>query len=341
MSKKNIIGLHAFTWLFAAFVNLRDFSLLSNPEKLTVFAVSTLFLGIAFYLFYFFAVPQYLEKKLYARFIVAALAILSVLPFFGYSALFLIKAGFSHDFSNFYGHYSFRMHLSGMSVLLVAGSFGTFFKIFLNWLNTINQKEALEKEKAVAELALLKSKVNPHFLFNTLNNIDALISEDPSRASQSLLKLSEIMRYMTYETASEFISLPKEINYITGILSLYSLRVSNPEAIRTDIPEPCPDLPIAPLLFVPFIENAYKFATFKGENAGFGISFTIEDQNVRFTCANHYDTRKKPAAPGYGGTGIAHVKRRLEHIYPGRHSLEITDRDGFFKVELTVDTHGN
>jgi two-component system, LytTR family, sensor kinase len=341
MNKKKIILLHVFTWLFAAFLNLKDFSLLANPEQLSMYLVSTAFLAVPFYLFYFFVVPRFLEKKRYYLFFIVSLAILVVLTFIGYSALFLVKSVFSHDFHNFYGVYSLKMHFSGMSVISIAATFGSFFKVILNWLNTMNQKEILEKEKAVSELALLKSKVNPHFLFNTLNNIDVLIYDNPDKASQSLLKLSEILRYMTYETVSEFVSLSKEINYISGIVSLYALRVSDPGLIRLTVPEQHSCLNIAPMLFVPFIENAFKYATFKGENAGVEINFWVEEKKVHFTAANHYDTTGKSLVPEYGGTGIANVRRRLEHIYGGRYRLDILDKDGFFSVELTIDTHGD
>lgn len=340
MRKKNIILLHLFTWLFAAFFNLRDVSLLTNPEMLASYLVSTSFLAVSFYLFYFLVVPRFLETKRYTLFFAFSAGVLAVLTFIGYSALFLVKAVFSGTFRDFYGPYSLRMQLSGMSVMLIAAIFGSFFKVLLNWLNAMNQKEVLEKEKAVGELALLKSKVNPHFLFNTLNNIDALIFCEPGKASQSLLRLSDIMRYMSYETVSDHVSLSKEIDYVRNIVALYALRISDPALIRLEIPEQYPDLQIAPMLFVPFIENAFKYASFKGENAGFEARFRMEGTRVHFTTSNHYSAAKQSSVSKYGGTGIVNVRQRLEHLYPGRYSLGITSLDGFFKVELTIDTHG-
>jgi len=341
MSKKNVILLHVFIWLFGAFLNLRDYNELANPEKLSIYIASTLFLAIPFYTFYFFVVPRFLEKRKYYKFILVALVVLALLTFIGYSLLLLIVATFKHDFSNFYEIYGFKMHLSGMSVVTAAAMFGSFFKIFLNWINTTNQKEQLEKEKAISELALLKSKVNPHFLFNTLNNIDALIYHDQDKASQALLKLSEIMRYMSYETVSEYVSLSKEINYISNIVSLYSLRVSNPNSIKIDIPDNYPDLNIAPLLFIPFIENAFKYAIFKGDKLGIEINFTIEEKRVFFSTSNYYDPSEKKQILGYCGIGLANVKQRLEHIYKDKYWLNITDKNGFYKVELRIVTNGN
>lgn len=341
MSKKNIIILHVFTWLFAAFLNLKSFSLLADTEFLFIYLISTLFILVSFYVFYLFVVPQFLEKKRYYLFILVSFATLTLLTFVGYTLLLLVKAIFNHNFKDFYSIYSLKMHLSGMSVVTISATFGSFFKVIVNWLNTVNQKEILEKEKAVSELALLKSKVNPHFLFNTLNNIDVLIYHDPDKASRSLLKLSEIMRYMSYETVSEYVNLSKEIDYISNIVELYRLRVSIPELIKIDIPKNYPDLKIAPMLFIPFIENAFKYATFKGDNAGFTIMFKVEDKTVYFMAINRYDAVEQRVISQQGGTGLANVRQRLEHIYKNRYKLDILDQDGLFKVDLTIDTNGN
>lgn len=306
-----------------------------------MFIASTLFLAVPFYLFYFFVVPKFLEKRRYYAFLLTSIVVLGVLPFVGYSLLLLIKAIFTKNFSNFYGIYSLRMHISGFTVVTIAATFGSFFKVMLNWLNAVNQREILEKEKVKSELNLLKSKVNPHFLFNTLNNIDTLIYHDQDKASQSLLKLSEIMRYMSYETVSEYVSLSKEIGYISNIVELYKLRISNPDLIRLDIPQNYPDLKVAPMLFSQFIENAFKYASFKGSNAGVEISFRVEESKIYFIVINHYDTNGRRSDSQYGGTGIANVKQRLEHLYTNRFWLDIIDQAGLFKVELRIMTNGD
>ncbi len=341
MSKKNILLLHLFVWLFAAFSNLRNVALLADPEQRMVYFVSTLYLAIPFYLFYSLLVPRFLERKRYPGFLVVAAAAVVLLPFPGYTALLLVRAGFQHDFGNFLSPYSLNMHLSGMTVVSMAAAFGTFFKVIVNWVNVVRQKEILEKEKAVSELALLKSKVNPHFLFNTLNNIDVLIYDDRDRASQALLKLSGIMRYMTYETASEYVALSKEIGYISDIVALYSLRISDPSRVRLEIPSGYPDLEIVPMLFIPFIENAFKYATMKGTRPGIDIRFVIDGRTVQFECVNPFEPAGNRPPPGFGGTGIDNVKRRLDYLYPGRYQLGIHGSDGLFTVNLTIHTHGN
>lgn len=228
-----------------------------------------------------------------------------------------------------------------MTVMTIAATFGSFFRVLINWLNTMNQKEILEKQKAVSELALLKSKINPHFLFNTLNNIDALIYEDPDKASQALVKLSDIMRYMSYETVMEFVNLSKEMDYVSSLVALYKLRITNPEVIQLKIVQGFTDLKIAPMLFIPFIENAFKYSTFKGEKAGFEIKFETDESRINFSIKNYYNSSEKEMTAKQGGTGINSVKQRLEHIYPGKHILSIINSDGIFKVNLTIETNGN
>lgn len=339
MSKKNIILLHVFTWFFAAFVNLRNFSLLASTEFLTAYLVSTLFLIISFYTFYLFVVPQYLERKKYSQFVFVTLILLNLLTFSGYSLLLINKAFFSHNFNKLYSVYDLKMHLSGITVVAISATFGSFFKILISWLNAVNQKETLEKQKAISELSLIKSKVNPHFLFNTLNNIDALIYDNPDKASQALLKLSEIMRYMSYETTSEFVSLSKEIDYIKNIVELYKLRINNPDSISLSIPDGYANYKIAPMLFIPFIENAFKYSSFKGEKVGFEIKFDIADGIVIFSSENYYLNKPK-SEQKIGGTGIKNVKQRLELIYPQKHLLEFADNGERFKVTMRINTNG-
>ncbi|MDP4272004.1 MAG: histidine kinase, partial [Bacteroidota bacterium] len=332
MKRKAIIYLHLFTWLFAAFININNFNQLAKPEMLLSYVISLLFLAIGFYLFYFFIVPAFLLKKKFTDFfILAALAVL-ILPFFGYTALLLNKAIFNRSFENFYDVYSLRMHLSGTVAMIFSASFGSFFRVIINWFDALNHKEMLEKQNLESELALLKSKVNPHFLFNTINNIDVLIYQDPDKASNALLKLSEIMRYMSYETVSEYIDLSKEINYIENLVELYRLRIKNPQLIKLDMEGDTSNLKIAPAIFIPFIENAFKYSTFQGPNSGFTIRFKTIGNWVHFVITNYFEEKTVVQKSQQGGTGIMNVKRRLAIIYPDRHLLKITESQSQFMV---------
>ena len=152
--------------------------------------------------------------------------------------------------------------MSGYFPVLTAAVFGSFFRVIINWFTTMNQKAELDKQKLAVELDLLKSKLNPHFLFNTLNNIDSLIHQNPEEASAALIRLSEMMRYLTYETSSEVVELEKEVEYIRNFIELYRIRIKSPDDIRFEVKGDL-NVMISPALFVPLIENAFKFASFR------------------------------------------------------------------------------
>lgn len=152
--------------------------------------------------------------------------------------------------------------MSGYFPVLTAAVFGSFFKVIINWFTTLNQKSELDKQKLTVELDLLKSKLNPHFLFNTLNNIDALIHQNSEEASAALIRLSDMMRYLTYETSSEVVGLKREVEYISNFIELLRIRIKTPEDIRFEV-EGDLNVMVSPALFVPIIENAFKFASFR------------------------------------------------------------------------------
>ena len=128
-------------------------------------------------------VPFLVTRKRLDLFFIISFLVVLIMPFFGYTLLFTARALFKGSFHNFYNEYSFKMHMSGYFPVLTAAVFGSFFGVIINWFKTMNQKAELDKQKLVIELELIKSKLNPHFLFNTLNNIDSLIHQHPDEAS--------------------------------------------------------------------------------------------------------------------------------------------------------------
>jgi len=233
MSKKRITYIHIFIWLFAIFANLpyTDLKTIMQPQMIVSNTIGFLYLMIIFYLFYLIMVPAFLYRKKVILFFGLSFLTVLIMPFFGYTILFLSRAFFDGTFHNFYHDYSFRMHMSGYYPVLTAAVFGSFFSLIINWYTTMNQKAELDKQKLAVELDLLKSKLNPHFLFNTLNNIDSLIHQNAEEASAALIRLSEIMRYLTYETSSDVVPLKREIEYIHNLIELHRMRIKTPEDI--------------------------------------------------------------------------------------------------------------
>lgn len=192
----------------------------------------------------------------------------------------------------------------------------------------------LQAEKGQAELALLKSQINPHFFFNTLNNLYGLVVEKSEQAPQVVLKLSEMMRYTIYDGREEFVSLADEVNYLENYIDLHKIRYQKRVNIefKQEIVE---DYLIAPLLFINLLENAFKHGV-EGmtEDAFVRIKLSARDKEINFVIENNFegDTEKKPA-----GIGLENLQKRLEHLYPKRYQLNIENEAPLYRVDLKIN----
>jgi LytS/YehU family sensor histidine kinase len=288
---------------------------------------------IVFYLFYLFLAPVFLNRKKLTEFFLFSFLAVLILPFFGYTILFVSRAYFDGTFHNFYHGYSIKVHMSGFYPVLTAAVFGSFFSVIINWFTTMNQKAELDKQKMTAELDLLKSKLNPHFLFNSLNNIDSLIHSNPEKASVALIRLSEIMRYMTYETSSEYVPLRKEIDYINNVIELHRLRIKAPAEINFEVKGNLEEK-ISPALFVPLLENAFKYAVYNENDPFVDIHVYSKEGIIQFNISNFYKKSMHDAANS--GYGLINLKKRLDLIYPGKYELITDDNKKRYDVKLTI-----
>lgn len=340
MSRKRIILIHVFIWLFALFANLPFSNLgksVPTPQAVANI-IAFLYLMFVFYLFYLFMVPAFLEKKKLSQFFLISFILVLALPFFGYTLLFLNRAVFDGKFTEFYQGYSIKMHMSGYFPVLMAALFGSFFRVIITWFTTMNQKNELDRQNLAMELDLLKSKMNPHFLFNTLNNIDSLIQTNQTAASAALIRLSDIMRYMTYETSSELVELYREVVYIQDLIELHRLRIKDPDEIMFGVNGDLKTA-IAPALFVPLIENGFKFATFRSKKPAIIISLSSMEGIVIFEMSNSFEKYPETHAKDHSGTGITNLRKRLELLYPGKHQLLIVNKDSRYSLKLTINTN--
>lgn len=206
---------------------------------------------------------------------------------------------------------------------------------FVVWYEEIKLKEELSRKNFEMQSALIKSQINPHFLFNTINNIDVLISRDAAAASRYLNKLSDILRYMVYQTKAERILLSEELNYLEKYLELQKIRTVNPEYINLKITGEANNQSVAPMIFFPFIENAFKHTENKKNANSIRIKISIKDGQIVFECENsHQESGNKKQ--DFGGLGNELIKKRLMLIYPEKHELEIIDENGIYKVRLTL-----
>lgn len=224
--------------------------------------------------------------------------------------------------------------------ILYFNAFGFLFKTFIEWIKDRKIKVELEKDKVTSQLELLKSKINPHFLFNTLNNIDVLIQEDPNRASEYLRKLSEILRFMLYESGIDKIPLGEEIEYIMKYIDLQKIRTSNLDFVNFEIIGNPNDKFVAPMIFIHFIENAFKFASNKKIENAVNIRFNITEKKLLLYCKNHKSATGDSNSEK-NGLGINLIKQKLDLIYKKTYKLDIKDDDNWYIVNLEIQLDDN
>jgi LytS/YehU family sensor histidine kinase len=219
---------------------------------------------------------------------------------------------------------------------MVSGMVALVIKGFINWFNEKKLKDALKEKNHEMEMALVKSKIDPHLLFNTINNIDALIIKDAVEASDYLNKLSDIMRFMLYETMAEKILLSQEIEYIEKYIALQKIRSANANYIHFTVSGNVGNKSIAPMIFIPFIENAFKHTTNKKLENAITVNILITDKKIKMVCENKFDSKPKVKSIN-GGLGNELIQKRLQLIYADKHLLEINKNNELYSVHLTIN----
>ncbi len=205
-----------------------------------------------------------------------------------------------------------------------------------NWfLNTL-KKETLQKQALRAELALLKSQINPHFLFNTLNNIHTLAYKTSPAAAEAIMGLSSLMRYMLYESNSDTVALQREIDYLQDFISLQGLRYKEKSIVDLQITGNIETCRIAPLLFVHLIENAYKHSPATLHAGDIKVSIEVKEKGLTFSIQNPAGNKNLRLMDEQGGFGLSNFKKRLQLVYPQRHTFEVNNSDNVFKVILKI-----
>jgi two-component system, LytTR family, sensor kinase len=287
---------------------------------------------ISFYTFYFLLFDKFLQKKKIGKLFLSAIAVSAISAA---TTEIIIYFTFSAVVANWGTNDVFGIALLIAFISIANGTIGLIVKGFINWFNDIKFKLELTKKNYEMELALVKSQINPHFLFNTINNIDVLISKDATRASAYLNKLSDIMRFMLYETKPAKINLHKELTYIEKFIELQKIRTTNENYVNYSIKGDPTNFMIPPMLLISFIENAFKHAENKKVENSINIHLDIEKEKLLFECENGYNQNTK-ITPEQSGLGSDLIKKRLALLYPEKHALKITNNNGMYKVTLSL-----
>jgi len=352
MKKSAITFLHAGYWLlycslftFIFFITKSTSQeAFDNWDDWLITVLTTTVSGlITFYTCYFWLVPRYVFRKKIGLFAVTGIslcvgvAVLSLLVTLQVMKWVVMASGDVLAIALFALASPFLYNLIPFFILLnvINGVVAMVIRGFVNWYADIHVKEMLLNKNLRTELALLKAQINPHFLFNTLNNIDVLIERDAQKASAYLNKLSEILRFVLYEAQSELIPLAKELEYIKKYVDLQKIRTANEDYVYLQIDGEPDELEIAPMLFIPYIENAFKYATNKKVADAIRIHVSIEDLQIRLLCENIID-KSDAGSLVQSGIGNTLLKNRLDLLYKKDYQLEIKNDGHKYEVNLVL-----
>lgn len=301
---------------------------------LTLAAIQMSFTLLIAYANYFYLLPRFLESKNIGRYLVEF--------FIPFAILMFLRVHAERFFVDNYSGQMAHLYTTRFVVQVVLGTF--FIVLFVamirfavDWFAFESKKKEVENEKLAAELNFLKAQINPHFLFNTLNNLYFLAYSQSPNTTEVIEKLSKMMRYMIYESNHAQVPLSKEIEYMQNYISLEQLRLNNEIPISFEVKGNPDQVMIVPLILITFLENAFKHGV-STNDSGAWVKIQIQattDGNCVYTVENSkLPASAEPAEKS--GIGLQNVRRRLDLIYPGRYRLEVENHPDRYAVQLNL-----
>lgn len=327
---------HILSWvlILLALVYLDDKELGFGYSLAEQLIVITFYMFIVYFNLYYL-IPNYLSQRTILTYTgLLLLSAMIITPIKTIALYFLYTGEPVHQ-----EYFAFKWHEIFMAIFLV-GAGSTLAKILSDWLKHERDRKELETQTMQSELRFLKSQINPHFLFNTLNSLYALTLKKSDAAPEIVIKLSEMMRYMLYECNERRVPLRKEVQYIQNYLDLERLRQGQNARIEFELTGAINEQQIAPLMFTPFLENSFKHGLNNQLSEGYvHIKLEIADQKVHLEIENSKPPVKpvQNLAKPSGGIGLVNVRRRLNLIYPDHYSLSVNEAPDRYRVNLELD----
>ena len=334
--------LHCLVWL-----GLLAFPLLLvqsesrfNMRMLNNIWTSTFMSMIVYYVNYGWLVDRMAFKKRILPFVIINLLLFTSVSYLGEFIHFLtspphVNKKPNDNLRSFYNIYFYREYIIYAMVTGIAIA----IKIGQRLSRSETERKRLETENLKSEITLLKYQIQPHFFFNTLNNIYALIGKSPAEGQQAIHRLSKMMRYILYENNTDHISLEKEIEFLKNYNLLMQLRLT--PNTKTDIhyPDDIAGIEVPPLLFISLLENAYKHGVSNSEVSFIRNEMEICNNQLVFTVENSMHNQSKLEDLTQSGIGIKNMKKRLDIIYGVNYTLNLTEKNGTFRAQLTIPTN--
>lgn len=305
------------------------------PSKVAlVFAgMNTLLAMVMFYANSFWIFPQFFEKRRFTLYIIINVGLMILLAHFFFIVDNFLVDNFrmnmpEHELPRFFQY--FRVFTMLIFIFFTSLSFSLIRKVAENE----SMQKILSKEKSDTEIRLLKAQINPHFIFNSLNNIYSLTYSKSDEAPGAVLKLSEMLRYVYYDCNRDEVTLGAEIEYIRNYMAFQQMKSSHAQDIDLLAEGINESFRIAPMLFIPFVENAFKYSKIEDEQeAWVRMKLSTVDRELYFQIRN---THPKNGQKAGSGMGVENVRNRLELTYPGAFHLDIKDEDGVFEVQMKI-----
>lgn len=340
MKSRYKILIHILFWIymlnqafFPVYLNKIDTKLLQDYIYLKDIFITTLLNIFVFYAVYY-VIPIFLRLKrkwyVFPFVILLAVALSAVrLPVEIAYWKYLVKMPASQL------QFQYEWIWATLKITVIISIYAMLIRFSIDWFEAQKYKDELIKERQAGEIALLRSQVNPHFLFNTLNNIYSLVYNKSDEAPEAVMKLSSIMRYMLYDSNTDIVAVNKEVEYLNSFIELQQLRITQKGFVEIKVNGSMENRNIAPMLLIPFVENAFKHGD-KNHCPGIIINLNMETDRFVFTVENHLKTNNHAPAEESGGFGLGNIKRRLGLLYPEKHELKINKSEDKFKIELII-----
>lgn len=286
------------------------------------------------YLNYFYLLPRFLTHKKFWRYVLELIVpFIIIITLRVHGQRFLID-GYTFQRHHFYStFYIVEVTIITLFITIFIG----MVRFAANWFELAARQKETENQRLTAELNFLKAQINPHFLFNTLNNLYYLAYTQSSNTTEVIAKLSQMMRYMIYDSNYQKVPLSKEIEYMQNYISLERLRLNTELPIKLEIEGNPQGVLIAPLIFITFLENAFKHGVSNNyPDSWVSILIQLRGKECIYRVENSKIPSAKPEAGEKSGIGLQNVKRRLELSYPEQHKLVIEDKTDRYFVQLNI-----
>lgn len=332
-------SLRAYTHILVWITLLLLFMFMSSNGKIEHKTVVVfIYFGIinitVFYINYLFILPTFLNRKKYLWCAILILCLVLISSF--------VKCGLAYYFYDVVikrdsGRYVIAFWNYFMSAAFVSCLFifiSTVLKFITDWFLNEKIRSNLENEKLISELAFLKSQINPHFLFNSLNNIYSLAYQKSEKTPEAILKLSEMMRYMLYESNEDKVALVDEIRYLENYIALQKLRFRGNTYINFEVTGVVHTQKITPLILISFVENAFKHGLVTDKEIPISILLNIEPGKLFFNTINKMSNQNKDET---GGIGLQNVRRRLDLLFKDNYELHIQDKNDIYNCQLYLN----